>query len=234
MLPQWQQLDEERRRRKQQEQMRQQQEQIHKQQEQMHHQQEQARQQQQTVRQRMVYQVDQRRKKQGEKQKRDAVLLQAQYQTQSTQPDISYEFDERFAQVEAKAARLREDFGAGRLIEAQLKEKLTELMIQDNQGIWWMVGATSGEWYHHDGSNWIRAQIGIHSTVQKPEAPIKGTRRLWRAAIITLVIMMVLGLFLLIINLDGRSDERDLLNFVIGDGVLLGILVLVWHRYNVK
>lgn len=62
-----------------------------------------------------------------------------------------------FDQVERKVARLRQDLAAGRLTEEQFETRLHQLMVQDEQGAWWMVGHETGEWYRHDGGTWVRA-----------------------------------------------------------------------------
>jgi hypothetical protein len=63
-----------------------------------------------------------------------------------------------YAQVEEQFKQLKEQFLAGKLDEAAFKTKLNELMVQDSQGRWWMIGYETGEWYTHDGSAWVRAE----------------------------------------------------------------------------
>ena len=62
-----------------------------------------------------------------------------------------------FAEVEREVAKLRQDLAAGRLTEGQCKTRMRELMVQDEDGNWWMVGYETGEWYRHDGTDWVRA-----------------------------------------------------------------------------
>jgi len=62
-----------------------------------------------------------------------------------------------FAEVEREVARLRQGMAAGRLTEEQFKARLRELMVLDEHGGWWMVGYETGEWYRHDGTDWVRA-----------------------------------------------------------------------------
>jgi hypothetical protein len=62
-----------------------------------------------------------------------------------------------FPEVEREVAKLRQDLAAGRLTEEQFKARLRELMVQDEHGNWWMVGYETGEWYRHDGTDWVRA-----------------------------------------------------------------------------
>lgn len=63
-----------------------------------------------------------------------------------------------FSQVEAEFRRLRGQFEAGTLTEDEFKAQLQELMIQDKQGRWWMLGYETERWYYHDGQAWVQAE----------------------------------------------------------------------------
>lgn len=63
---------------------------------------------------------------------------------------------ERFRQSEDAYFKLRGQFDTGRITQEQFDEKLRELMVQDAQGRYWMLGADSGKWYVYDGLNWVR------------------------------------------------------------------------------
>ena len=65
--------------------------------------------------------------------------------------------DNQFQQVEAEYYRLRGQLAGGRLTQQQFDAALRQLTIHDAQGRYWMVGAESGNWYVHDGSNWVEA-----------------------------------------------------------------------------
>ena len=62
-----------------------------------------------------------------------------------------------FAQVETEFARLKAQFESGALTEPEFKSQLEELMIEDEQGRWWIIGYESGLWYYHDGDQWIQS-----------------------------------------------------------------------------
>jgi hypothetical protein len=170
MKPQWQQQQQQqmRRQRQQQEQMRRQQQM----QEQMQRQQEQMRQQQEQLRQRQMG---------------DAWMEQQKARARKPRPDVLPQEKDRFAQVEGEVARLRQEMVAGRLTEEQFKARLRELMVQDAQGTWWMVGAETGGWYRHDGANWVRAdrpgRVALRAAPQpvvRSIAPVKTKpRRFW-------------------------------------------------------
>jgi len=58
---------------------------------------------------------------------------------------------EPFVNAEQEANWLRQERAAGRISEEQLRTRLQELMIQDEQGRWWIIGYETGQWYYHDG-----------------------------------------------------------------------------------
>ena len=63
-----------------------------------------------------------------------------------------------FSQVEAQYTRLKAQFAAGALSEADFKARLQGLMIEDEQGRWWIIGYETGQWYVHDGEQWVPGQ----------------------------------------------------------------------------
>jgi hypothetical protein len=63
-----------------------------------------------------------------------------------------------FPEVEREVAKLRQDLAASRLTEEQFKAHLREMMVEDEEGNWWMVGYETGEWYRHDGTDWVPNQ----------------------------------------------------------------------------
>jgi hypothetical protein len=101
-----------------------------------------------------------------------------------------------FAEVEREVAKLRQDLTAGRLTEEQFKARLREMMVEDEQGNWWMVGYETGQWYRHDGTDWVRANPpgrvaprAAPQPVARPVAPAKPKpRRFWR------IVVLLLGL----------------------------------------
>lgn len=70
-------------------------------------------------------------------------------------PVVQKDVDQRFSLVEQEAARFRQQFAAGKLSQDALSKKLSELMVQDAAGTWWMVGTESGRWYRYDGTRWV-------------------------------------------------------------------------------
>lgn len=61
-----------------------------------------------------------------------------------------------FFQVERTFAELKAQYEAGDLSEEEFKAQLQELMVQDEQDRWWIIGYQSGLWYYHDGQQWVQ------------------------------------------------------------------------------
>ena len=64
----------------------------------------------------------------------------------------------QLAEIEREYQRLKAQRASGALSEADLKARLQELMVEDEQGRWWMIGYETGQWYVHDGEKWVRAE----------------------------------------------------------------------------
>lgn len=63
-----------------------------------------------------------------------------------------------FTAVETQFKELKRQFEAGTLTEEDLKSQLQALMIQDEEGKWWMIGYESGQWHYHDGEKWVQSE----------------------------------------------------------------------------
>ncbi len=75
-----------------------------------------------------------------------------------------------FAEIEALYRSLRAQHAAGTLSEADFKAQLQDLMIEDDQGRWWIIGYETGQWYVHDGEQWAPGEP------PRPPKPAKETR----------------------------------------------------------
>lgn len=126
-----------------------------------------------------------------------------------------------FKQAEKEFEKLKAQFAAGTLSEAKFKSQLEELMLQDKQGSWWMIGYETEKWYRYDGKDWVQTDPpgtrSIASTAPPPrQEVITDTPRasfddqgsLWkfgRKEIIRSVIG--LGVFTVLFFLSRRSDR---------------------------
>jgi formylglycine-generating enzyme required for sulfatase activity/SH3-like domain-containing protein len=109
-----------------------------------------------------------------------------------------------FAQVEAEFQKLKGQYEAGALTEAELRAELEKLMLQDEQGCWWMIGYETGQWYYHDGTAWVRREPPEVPVRAPPAPPVKRpievqpasawrhNKALWICAIGALALLVVL------------------------------------------
>ncbi len=64
---------------------------------------------------------------------------------------------DQFNQVEDEYFRLKGQLQAGRITREQLESALKDMMPQDAQGRYWMLGVDDAKWYVNDGSNWVES-----------------------------------------------------------------------------
>ncbi len=76
-----------------------------------------------------------------------------------------------FTEVEAQYRSLKAQHAAGTLSEADFKAQLQDLMIDDDQGHWWIIGYETGQWYVHDGEQWAPGEPPRPAPVAPPPAP---------------------------------------------------------------
>ena len=143
----------------------------------------------------------QQRQQQMQRRRMEQAYWQQQQEAKAKkQPDTLPEKrqPDSFTRVKAEAAKLRQELTAGRLTEERFKAQLRELMVQDERGTWWMIGYETGEWYLHDGTNWVRADPpgraarGVASIAPAKPKP----RRFWGSVVLLLglVVTFVAGL----------------------------------------
>ena len=88
--------------------------------------------------------------------------------------------DEQFKKAEDEYFLLKGKLAAERITHDQFEAQLQNLMLQDAEGHYWMLGVDSGRWFRHDGAQWIEASpytgsVGtISSRQQPPSLPERG------------------------------------------------------------
>jgi membrane peptidoglycan carboxypeptidase len=65
------------------------------------------------------------------------------------------ELARRFAETEEEVRTLRQMLNAGQI--TQFEEQLRNLMILDDDQVWWMIGAESDNWYKYVENDWVPA-----------------------------------------------------------------------------
>lgn len=159
------------------------------------------------------WQQQEQMRQQQEQQRHQMEMAAWQQQQQETQnqnppPDTTSREKDQFVRVEQEVARLRQDMVAGRLTEEQFKARLKELMVRDEQGTWWMVGAETGNWYRHDATNWVQAIPPGHTAPQptttlQPERQVAFTKPVKQETsnsrgFVKLLLFLFIGLFFLV------------------------------------
>lgn len=76
--------------------------------------------------------------------------------------------DERFRRAEDEYLRLRGRLATGRITQAQFEAALKELMVQDSDGRYWMIGATSGQWFVNQNGTWVQSSPSHLETYARP------------------------------------------------------------------
>jgi LysM repeat protein len=61
-----------------------------------------------------------------------------------------------FQEASRRYAELRQQFDAGEIDEEEFQDEIEGLQVQDEEGIYWTIGAQTGKWYRFDGQDWVR------------------------------------------------------------------------------
>jgi hypothetical protein len=69
-----------------------------------------------------------------------------------------------FQEAEGEYKNLKAQLDAGALTEDQFEARLQAVMVQDQQGRWWTIGGATGQWYVHDGVNWVIGEPSAPTT----------------------------------------------------------------------
>ncbi len=113
---------------------------------------------------------------------------------------------DQFRRAEDQYFLLKGQFASGRITQEQFDAALKQLMVQDAQGRWWMIGAESGKWYVSDGQSWVEAQpsglalskvegagAGIPTAPPAAQAQRRGVNLLPIVAIGVIVVLCLCG-----------------------------------------
>lgn len=101
-----------------------------------------------------------------------------------------------FAQVESKYKELRREHDAGALTEDEFKAQLEELMIEDEEGKWWIIGYETGNWYYHDGAKWVQSELPKPAPVAPltPVVELQRVRKLFQErGFLTSILLTAIG-----------------------------------------
>jgi hypothetical protein len=81
--------------------------------------------------------------------------------------------DDRFRKAEDTYFMWRGRLEAGRITRPQFEAALKDLVVQDDQGRRWALGASDGKWYRYDGRVWVpRDPYTLAGPLASQEAPL--------------------------------------------------------------
>ena len=96
------------------------------------------------------------------------------------------DFKERevdFREAERRYAELERQREAGTIDERQFDAQRRRLMLQDDEGRWWIRSRETGEWLFHDGDAWVRGtppgyrEEAPERATYSPQTPPPASRR---------------------------------------------------------
>ncbi len=125
-----------------------------------------------------------------------------------------------FGQVEERVAKLRQSLTAGQMTEEQFKFQLREMMVEDEDGNWWMVGYETGKWYRHDGTDWVRAdppRRAVSKSASKSATSAQPQPHRFKGAavfVLGLIVTGVVGLLAGQLAFEALFDHDDVMTWI--------------------
>ncbi len=65
------------------------------------------------------------------------------------------ELAKKFRDTEAQVRALRQQQKSGMITREQLQSELRQLMVLDDDGVWWMLGVETDTWYKYENNQWV-------------------------------------------------------------------------------
>lgn len=65
------------------------------------------------------------------------------------------ELGRQFAEVEQRVKQMRQQVQTGQMTQDEFVNQLRELMINDDEGNWWIMGVETDTWYRSENNNWV-------------------------------------------------------------------------------
>ena len=78
-------------------------------------------------------------------------------------------------EIERRLYLLREKYNAGAISAEQFETEVEKLHFRDQRGVSWMIGAQSGQWYYHDGKQWVQAEPPRPQSAPRGAVPAQGS-----------------------------------------------------------
>ncbi|HZQ06425.1 MAG TPA: hypothetical protein VFD70_07570 [Anaerolineae bacterium] len=107
--------------------------------------------------------------------------------------------ENEFRRAEEQYYRLRGRYSIGRINEDEFDAALRNLVVRDEQGRDWMLGANSGLWYYYDGTDWIQADPTEGVPPIKDVSPLASSGRSLPLGLIGLIAITLVGLGIVLV-----------------------------------
>lgn len=138
--------------------------------------------------------------------------------------------DARFQQAEDEFFRLKGQLATGRITQEQFDAAVKELMIQDAQKRYWMLGPDSGKWYVHDGKSWVEAQPpATDSSARKQPSPETLAAQSPRRRVFPIVAIGCLALLCVLVAVGGLvfASNQGFINIALVNAATSTPVVLI-------
>ncbi len=77
----------------------------------------------------------------------------------------------KFAAAQQTYLGLKERYERGDLSESEFEAAVQKSMVQDADGVYWMLGAQSGRWYRYIGEQWVQANPPLIAAAPPSSSP---------------------------------------------------------------
>ena len=104
-----------------------------------------------------------------------------------------------FAEVERSVRELKKQLVRGEIDEESLEKRLVKMIDIADDGYYWMFGHQSGQWYRHDGSEWVLDNPGeMFVPLSEIDVAEDNLKTAWQSVslgwfIVSMVVIAVLG-----------------------------------------
>jgi hypothetical protein len=61
-----------------------------------------------------------------------------------------------FREADRRYFEIKQRHEAGTLTDEEFDELLKDLMVEDEEGRWWVKSRRTGEWHYNDGTTWVK------------------------------------------------------------------------------
>jgi hypothetical protein len=124
-----------------------------------------------------------------------------------------------FREVDRVYLELKQRQESGGLTQEEFDEQLKQLMVQDEEGRWWVKSRKTGEWHYYAGTTWIKDTPPGYEPIQggpsttPPQAPTSPRTILpsWLVPVASVGLVAFVGLVIIVIaiarNTGGDSDQ---------------------------